>query len=184
MTAASFDGTAEINRLQSENAELGVLLNTYGDVVAKSLLCVGEVDERYVELYKSIAAWTFYIDILCDYDEDHRKNQFNPLVESDKPTLTELFNVRYAEMLTLNGRVCGRVISALDAVNDGSAEWQTLHGILIHALETVVPDLLDGRNVKFKYFKELFKNMKIMKKSRRRFDEADKLVKDQTKHDR
>lgn len=177
MAKASFDGIAEISRMQDENADIEQLLNTYGDVLAKSLLCVGEVDEKYVELYRSIAAWTFYVDILCDYDDDFRKKQFNPLIRSDKPTLKDLFDSEYSYLLRLNRDVCGRVVDALTATENGSAEWQTLHNIITHALCTVVPNLLEGKNVKFKYFRELFKNIRIMKKSRRRYDEADRLLK-------
>lgn len=176
LAKVTYDGIERINRLQEGEVEVLDLLSAYGETMADSLRCIGEVPPEYEELQKAIAAWTFYVDILCDYDEDFQTNKFNPLKTAEYPTLKELFNNEYAMLFKLNRAICGRVVDALNATKNKSTEWYAIRGILTHAMTNVVPDILEGKDVKFKYFRELTKNMRAMKKSRKRFDEADRFA--------
>ena len=54
--------------------------------------------------------------------------------------------------------------NGLIAIKDDSIEWITLYKIVIHALDTVMQNILDGKDIKFHYFRELEKNIKINKK--------------------
>lgn len=173
LARVTYDGIERINRLQESEVAVLDLLSAYGETMADSLRCIGEVPQEYEELQKAIAAWTFYVDILCDYDEDYKANKFNPLKRAEYPTLKTLFNKEYAMLFELNRTICGRVVAALNATKNQSTEWYAVRGILTHAMTNVVPDILDGKDVKFKYFRELTKNMRAMKKSRKRFDEAE-----------
>lgn len=172
LTRISYEGTEELNRLQESGAPTEQLLNFYGKLMSSSLQCCGKVGEKYAELYEAISAWTFYIDILCDYDEDFKKGHFNPLKRDDCATLAELFDREYTALLQLNERIGGRIVEALNAICDGSVVWFTVRNILIHALTTVVPNLLSGKNVKFKYFEELGKNYKTVTLRFKRLDMA------------
>ena len=176
LSRVTYEGIERINRLQDGGAGITELLDAYGETMADSLRCIGEVDSIYEQLQKAIAAWTFYVDILCDYDEDFSDGKFNPLKKDDAPTIENLFDTEYAMLYNLNREVCGRVVDALNACKSDRTEWYAVRGILVHAMTTVVPDILDGKNVKFKYFHELTKNLRAMKKSRKRFDEADKYM--------
>ncbi len=184
LARVTYEGIERINRLQERKAAVLDLLDAYGETMADSLRCIGEVPKKYEELQKAIAAWTFYVDILCDYDEDVKTNKFNPLKQDDSPTLEVLFNNEYAMLFELNRTVCGRVVDALNATKNQSTEWYAIRGILTHAMVSVVPDILEGKDVKFKYFRELTKNMRAMKKSRKRFDEADRYVQRTTGEER
>lgn len=176
LSRVTYEGIEQINRLQEACVSISELLEAYGQTMVNSLACIGEVSEEYRQLQSAIAAWTFYVDILCDYDEDYKDGKFNPLKKDGAPTLDKLFDTEYAMLFNLNREVCGRVVNALNACKSNSTEWYAVRGILVHAMTTVVPDILDGKNVKFKYFHELTKNLRAMKKTRKRFDEADKYM--------
>ena len=60
-----------------------------------------------------------------------------------------------------NKKLADKIYELLLKIRDDSIEWITLYKIVINALDNVVGEILAGQDVKFHYFKELFKNHKI-----------------------
>ncbi|MBE7088915.1 MAG: hypothetical protein E7370_05335 [Clostridiales bacterium] len=154
-------GSYNINALQDANANVYDVLGAYGNVLYQSFNEMGVQSVEFLNIFKNIAEWTFFVDMICDYEEDYKNNSYNAFYEKDCKTLKELFNKKYAEILQVNANISNRIISSLNAVNDDSIEWKIVYRILEYSLNTVVYNLLDGKDVKFHYFKELKKNLKI-----------------------
>ena len=162
VTRESRYGSDEVNKLQAEGASLGDVLSAYGRSVANVFSCIGEMPDNAWELIRAIAEWTFFVDMLCDYDEDLKDGKPNSFHRPDCPTLKDFFDKNYDYLIKENRRMNDAVIRPLLALNDGSDDWKAVYMILTHALDTVVVGLLSGDDVEFHYFKELGKNYKAL----------------------
>ncbi len=156
----AYEGTEAINRLQEENADLDPLLDRYALAMADTVSAIAPVKEEHLRLFRALARWTYFVDILCDYDEDARKKQYNPLCKSGYPTLNEYFAHNYYDLLQKNREISHEVHAALMACREDRPEWDVLFKVITYALETVVPNILKGKDVTFHYFKELRRNRK------------------------
>lgn len=156
----AYEGTEAINRLQAENADIDPLLNRYAIAMQDTVLTIADVKEEYLRLFRSLARWTYFVDILCDYDEDAAKGQYNPLRKEGYPTLAEYFHHNYDYLLAKNREISHEVYAALMGCRTSRPEWDALFKIILHSLETVVPNILKGKDVTFHYFKELRNNRK------------------------
>lgn len=163
----AYEGTERINRLQEQNADIDTLLNTYADAAAKTLCAVADVKENYLRLFRSLARWTYFVDILCDYDEDCKKDQYNPLRREGAASLDEYLSKNYHALLLKNREIAHEVHDALTGCRTERTEWDILFKVIAHSLNTVVPNILTGTDVAFHYFKELRRNRKRMIEERK-----------------
>ena len=168
ITQISRRGTDSVNELQSKGAPLREVLDAYGSSVAEVFKSLGEVGEDAVALLHALAEWTFFVDMLCDYDEDMRDSKPNTLHVADCPTLREYFDRNYEFVLTENKRITDAIMAPLIALNNGTNDWKAIYHIITYALDNVIPDLLRGKDVKFHYFHELEKNRREMLNQRKR----------------
>ena len=53
------------------------------------------------------------------------------------------------------------------AVRDNSAIWNTLYKIIVNAVNTVIPNAIEGKDIEFHYFKDLFERIKYNKKMKK-----------------
>lgn len=176
ITENSRKGTDSINELQAAGAGLHEVLGAYGRSVAGTFLCVGEMSEDGYNLIRALAEWTFFVDMLCDYDEDAAEGKPNTLYVPGCPTLRDYFDNNYEFILKENKRITDAVMEPLVRLENGTNDWKALHTIIVHALDTVVRELVGGEDIKFKYFKELGKNYKSMhenNKQRKKIGEKD-----------
>ena len=148
MTRIAREGTDRINRLQNEGADLHEILGAYGDMVADLFRCIGELDEKLARAIRSIAVWTFYIDLLCDYDKDYRDGAYNGFRAEGQKTLKAYFDANYLTLIGRNAEVTGEIREALMAANDGSPEWRIVYKIVDTALGNTIPLLLATRKEK------------------------------------
>lgn len=161
----SYDGTEKINQLQNANAPVKEVLSAYGDMVYDTFKQMGISDPQYLKIFKYIAEWTFFVDMICDYEEDFKQKTYNGFYDKDCNTLQKVFDKKYLEILDVNGWISNNVITSLNAVNDGSTEWKIVYRILEYSLNSVVYNMVDGKDVTFHYFKELKKNWKLGRKN-------------------
>ena len=160
----SFDGTEEINRLQDGGEELFTVLKAYGDSGREIFREMGIQDERFLDVYDAIMQWTFFIDMLCDYEDDYKEKAYNAFHDPACPTLQKLFDKHYAFILESNLKISKDIVNSLNAINDDSMEWKIVYRVMEYSLNTVAFNLLEGKDVKFHYFKELRKNWKLGRK--------------------
>ena len=154
----AYEGTERINRMQDANAEIDALLSEYALVTEETISAVAPLSEPALRLFRALARWTYFVDILCDYDEDVKKDQYNPLRQEGICTVEEYFSANYHYLLLKNREISREVCDALKGCKKDRPEWDVLHKVLLHALNTVVPNILEGKDVSFHYFKELFRN--------------------------
>ncbi|MBO7149483.1 MAG: hypothetical protein J6V71_01165 [Clostridia bacterium] len=161
----SKNGMDKINTLQNANANVFEVLGAYGNTFCNTFEEMGIKDPRYLEVFKAIAEWTFFVDMICDYEEDYKDKTYNAFYDEECPTLEKVFDKKYLQILEVNSNISNRIINSLNAVNDDSIEWKIVYRILEYSLNSVVSNLLSGGDVKFHYFKELKKNWKLGRKN-------------------
>lgn len=135
MTAIAREGTDRVNRLQAENAPVYELFAAYGEMVAQLFSCIHPLEERYLRLIRAVAAWTFYIDMLCDYDKDYREGAYNGFRVEGISTLRACYVEKREAFAQAEARMAGELTAALDAADDGAQEWTVLKKVICAALE-------------------------------------------------
>lgn len=150
-------GTDRINQLQTEGADLNGILETYGQMVVNLFLCIEELEQRYQRLFRSIAMWTFYIDMLHDYNKDYKNNAFNGFKIKGFPTLRECFDIYYADFIGVNQRITREFREALYAISDDSSEWKILYKIIDTALSSTAVPMLSTRSERWEMSWEYIK---------------------------
>ncbi len=161
-------GNDEVNELQKADAPLNEVLYAYGRAVADIMQNLfGDLGEGY-NLIEALAEWTFFVDMLCDYDKDIKENNPNTLYREDAKTIKEYFDKYYSYLIEQNAVINERVLEPLEKIADESYEWYAIKAIITHALDTVVDNIIKGEDVEFHYFNELYGNFKGLKKGRKK----------------
>ena len=174
LSKIAYDGTEKVNDLQNENADMDAVLDAYAEMIADSFYTLSPFDEKYKRIFKAIARWTFFVDMVCDYDDDVKQNQNNSLKTDGVKTISEFFNKNPLFLFNENKKISNELNDSLLAVKDDSTEWNILFKILSHALDTVLPSVLNGNDVRFKYFKELHNIRKGLRDEKKRYAKQEK----------
>jgi hypothetical protein len=163
ITKISRRGTDKVNELQKSGASLRDVIGAYGESVSDVFYEMLGIGAEAKALIGAIAEWTFFVDMLCDYDEDVKEESPNTLINFENKTLFEYFNNNYQFVMEENDRIVKRILEPLLAIDDGSEDWRAIYHIITHSLDTVVPNLLSGEDVTFHYTQELTQNYKRMR---------------------
>lgn len=164
MAEGSYQGTETINRLQDANAPLLEILGAYGDMAIGSFSHFMELTPETEELLRSVSEWIFLVDMACDYADDYKTGAYNGFKTQGAPTFADYYDRHYLEFNAVANKVTDRFLAALMAVKQESTVWNTLFKICVHALDTVLPQVVLGEDVSYHYFKDLFNRMGEMKK--------------------
>ena len=163
-----FEGTNRINDLQNAGAPLFDVLAAYGDMAVESFGSFMPLTAETAALVRYLSEWIFFIDMICDYDEDYgNNNAYNGFKTQGCPTFSDYFNLHYRKFLKIESVVTNRLVAALNAVKDDSRRWNTLFKIIMNAVDNVVPAVIEGMDVKFHYAEELRENYRKMRKTKR-----------------
>lgn len=149
----AFNATTLIDQMQNENKPLNDILDVYGKMLADIFCEFAPLDDKFRRLYHNLGKWTFYIDMLCDYDEDYATNDYNGFKQEGKKTLKEYFDDNYLQLIQCNREIGGALLASLEETNNGSMEWTVVYKIICRALNTVAAALVNGETVQFNYFK-------------------------------
>ena len=168
ITQISRNGTNLVNELQAKGADIRAVLGAYGNSVANVFSAIGEMPEYARELIRAVAEWTFFVDMLCDYDEDMEDGSPNTLHTEGCPTLKDYFDNNYEFLLSENKRITDDIMPRLIELNDNTNDWRALYHIITYALDTVIPNLIAGGDIKFHYLRELDKNRKEVTRQNKR----------------
>ena len=153
------EGFAKVDELQKQGADLETLLSCYGDTneALFSAFCPSGA-EGYKKLLRALSIWTYFVDVVCDYDDDFKKKAYNPLKDEACPTIKEYFDKHYAFIMQKSKQLGEDLLSALNAVYTEDTEWCVLLKILSNAIDRVIPTILEGGDVKFHLLRELYLN--------------------------
>lgn len=168
--------TKEIDRLQKNGAETNVVLDVYGQMMKTTFhYFFPTMEEKYLNLCYYLARWAFFVDMIADYDDDVKEGQRNSLMKPDSKTLEELFNKHYAEFSLFAKKENEDLKQAINEVKNDSLEWVVLNKIVSHALSTVIPNALEGKDVKFRYIaylKEAFAHEMLARRIERKYEKS------------
>ena len=170
----SYATIVEMDRLQREKAPIEVCLDLYANTMAEGFrYFFTEMEEKYLRLIRAMARWIFLIDMIDDYNKDVKNGAVNSLYREDSPTVQILFQKHYYELIPLVQKVGGELNDALNAVECDMVEWVVLHKILGHSLATLVPGILEGKDMKYHYFRDTiagWKRVKQRDKSNKKYE--------------
>ena len=136
MARIAREGTQRIDRMQREGADPFALFEAYGKMVCDLFECVSPLETRHRRLIAAIAAWTFYIDMLCDYDRDYQRRAYNGFHMEGIATLRACYAQRGAVFASAQARMEGALRAALFDAQDGSEEWIVLDKVISAALSS------------------------------------------------
>lgn len=148
-----------INDIQNANGAAEDALDAYGKSSVKSFLEFGPLDEKYQTAIYSLARWSFFMDMICDYNEDFKKKANNSYKDPRFKTLQELLDGNWSYIIPLMRKENTNVFNAIMALKVKKDEWYLLRDIVIDAINTISVGVLKGEDVSFHYFKELFANI-------------------------
>lgn len=156
---AGFD---ELNTYQEENRDPAFLFDFYGDISSKMFLSLLKrpIDEKYINLWKAILKWTFFMDMVCDYEEDMKNGSFNSFKDPCCATFADYFDKHYVKVFEINRRISTEVMDSLTAIYDESDEWKILYRVITYSLNNVILDKASGKDPNFKIVRETVKNWK------------------------
>ncbi len=157
----SFDSIRKMDELQRNGAPLSEVLDMYGSIMSNAFRYTFDLGAEYLRVIDLIAQWTFFIDMLDDYDDDTKKGAVNTLIRSDCKTLSEFFDKHYNELLPVVSELERNLYESVNAISCDKIEWVVLHKIIGHSVATLVPNILNGKDVKFHYFRDTADNCKM-----------------------
>lgn len=163
----SFEGTERINALQNANATPEEVFRSYGDMAADTFSQFLDMSKQTEELVRSVSEWIFLVDMICDYDDDYKNGTYNGFKTDGYKTFKDYFDVHYLRVLGIAQKMSNRMIDAVMAVRDDSDIWNILYKIITHAVDTVIPDVIEGKDIKFHYFSDLFERIRKNKRAKR-----------------
>ena len=168
LARSAYEGTDRINELQDTNANKWDVLSAYGDMSVAALGQFAPLTDKTAALVRAMSEWIFFIDMICDYDEDYGNDKaYNGFKTPGCPTFCDYFNLHYREFLADAQAVTNRLVTALYDVKDNSRTWNTLCKVIMNAVDTVIPFVIEGKDVKFHYFKELKQNYRALRRVQR-----------------
>ena len=171
MANDSYEGTEIINKLQDNNEPIMDIFAAYGDMAANSISHFIEMTKETEELVRSVSEWIFLVDMICDYDDDYKNKTYNGFKIEGIATFSEHFDTNYQEFLEIVNKISNRLYNAIMNVRDNSSLWNVLYKIITHAINTVIPNAIMGKDIEFHYFSDLFdrinKNKKLKKDMKR-----------------
>lgn len=166
------ESTTTIDDKQNAGEDLDDILDVYGNMLADLFQGFATFDEKYRKVYFYLGKWTFFIDMLCDYAEDYREGKYNFFKTEGLPTLKDYFNVHYDFLIQKNREISGGLLNAIRDINDNSVEAHVLDKIVRHAIENIIPDIINGKSVQYDYFGEQSKRAweRICRKKKSNFN--------------
>lgn len=118
------------------------------------------IGDGYIRLWKAILKWTFFMDMVCDYEEDLKDGAFNSFKDPSCATFAAYFDKHYTVVFDINRQINEEIMESLKAVHDDSEEWKILYRVITYSLNNVILDKTSGKDPNFKIVKETVNNWK------------------------
>lgn len=163
----SYAAIVKMDELQRANAPIEEVLAAYGYAMESSFRYFFDIEDKYFYCINRIARWIFLIDMIDDYDEDVKKKHYNSLIREGITTVNELFEKHYTELISLIRNEIEGLKEALDDIENDKTEWVVLNKLVRHSMATLIPDVLNGKDIDFHYFSDTCsKNLKNLEEKR------------------
>ncbi|MBO5223657.1 MAG: hypothetical protein J6C23_04005 [Clostridia bacterium] len=157
----------KMDTIQQAGAPIEEVLSAYADAVVNGFRRYFDFDEKYFDCIRRISRWVLLIDMFDDYNEDVKRNLPNSLKREGCNTLSELFDKYYWELIPLVRKEIEGMKEALYNICDGSTEWIVLNKILRHSMATLIPDIINGKDISYHYFRHTcIKNLRSIEYKR------------------
>ena len=153
---ASCATIGKMDELQRANAPIEDVLKLYGLAMENSFRYFFNADDSYFYCINRLARWTFLLDMIEDYDEDRRRGRPNSLMQDDSTTIAELFDKHYYELIPFFKSEINELKDALIAIKNDTTEWVVLNKLVRHSMATLIPNVLNGKDISFHYFKNTY----------------------------
>ncbi|MCM1438914.1 MAG: DUF5685 family protein [Roseburia sp.] len=163
----SYAAIVRLDKLQRGGAPVEEVLALYGKTMEDSFHYFFDLQEKYLRVLNLTAQWIFLIDMIDDYNGDVKNHAVNSLYREDSPTISLLFEKHYFEFIPLIRKISGALKEALDVIECEKTEWVILNKILRHSLATLVPEILDGQDVKYHYFRDTVRAWNSLREKRK-----------------
>ena len=168
---SSLQAIQEMDALQQANAPIEDVLAQYGKAMEDGFRYFFKAEDPYFHCINQLARWTFLLDMVEDYDSDRKLGRPNSLLKEDSATLAELFDKHYFELIPFFQKEINDLKNALLAIKDDSTEWVVLNKLVRHSMATLIPNVLNGKDISFHYFQNTimltvnhFENIRTAKK--------------------
>lgn len=142
-----------LDEQQKDNASAEEVLETYGQMMEDLFSTFGIKEEKYLRLFRCLAKWTFYMDMLADYDEDYRTGNYNGYRMEGCSTIQECFDRNYLYFIRENRKINDEISDAMKQIDNHSKEWHVLNKMIGHATRTMALRLLVGDDIKFRFIR-------------------------------
>ena len=157
----------QINEIQDALGEAEEALDAYGKSSVKSFLEIGPMDEKYQNMIYQLAKWSFFMDMICDYNEDFKDGANNSYKNEKYPTLQKYLEDNWQFIIPLMRKYNTDLFNAVMAIKEKKDEWYLLRDVVVDAINKISVGVLYGEDVSFHYFKELFANIKKFNKQKK-----------------
>lgn len=164
LTEIGIKGTNEVNRRQNEGEDIYSVLAAYSDMAIKSFSSSFRFGEKTAELLRAISEWIFFVDMICDYADDYKSDAYNALKTPGLATFKQYFDAEYSSFMQIEKRITGRLVDAVMSVRDDSMLWNTLFKIILNSVNTIIPSAIEGNDIRYNYFKEVWQRYFEIKK--------------------
>ena len=138
----------QINSLQNSEKDLYHIISSYGDFMVRLFSELTNLDLNQRDLIKAIANWTFWVDMLFDYDVDYKRNMYNGLKDSECTCVKDVIKKNSVQYKVTNKIISENLLEALKKANNGSTEWMIINKIVLHALSSTNNYLMSSRKEK------------------------------------
>ena len=156
-----------MDTLQQNNAPIEEVLEAYGLSVENGFRRAFNLEEKYLYCIKRIARWVLLIDMFDDYNKDFPRKSPNSLRKEECPTIDKLFEKYHWEIIPLVRKEIDELKNALLDIRNDMTEWVVLNKIIRHSMATLIPDILNGKDVSYHYFKSTcLKNVRSIQHKR------------------
>ena len=150
----------EINDIQNNNGKAEDALDAYGKSSVKSFETFGHLEDKYKKVIYHLARWAFFMDMFCDYNEDYKDNANNSYKNENYKTIQDYLDEEWFYIIPLMRKENEDLFNAVMDIKEKKDEWYLLRDIVVDAINKINVGLLEGKDVKFHYFKELILNIK------------------------
>ncbi len=154
---ASYATIRKMDRLQQANAPIEEVLSLYGMAMENGFRYFFDAEDKYFHCINRLARWTFLLDMIEDYDSDRKLHRPNSLIQEDSATLAELFDKHYFELIPFLQKEMNELNNALLAIENEMTEWVVVNKLVRHSMATLIPNVLNGKDIGFHYFQYLYK---------------------------
>ena len=113
----------KINEIQDSFGPAEEALDVYGKASIKSFLTFGDIDEKHQKAIYQLARWSFFMDMMCDYNDDFKNNANNSYKNKKYPTIQAYLNENWQYLVALIRKENTDLFNSIMAIKQRKTEW-------------------------------------------------------------